>query len=75
MDQQPRIDGAGRHGLLNLVERHDDELEVRLVEAQRQVRRGQRARDGYPRPLDAVGPTRTGDDDRAVAVAHAGAVR
>ena len=45
VDQQAGLGLAVEHGLLNLVERDDDVLEVRLVEPQRQIRGRQRSRE------------------------------
>ena len=43
MDEQPGVDPAVENGVLNLVERQDDPLEVGIEQLQRQVRRRQRA--------------------------------
>ena len=83
VDQQSGLGLAVEHRLLNLIERHDDVLEVRLVDAQREVGRRERAGNRDAAALHAVrarGSRRPGsdggrDDDRAVLVAHARAVR
>ena len=75
VDQQPRLRLAVENRLADFVERHDDVLEVRLVDAQRQVGGGQRAGDGDPRALDLRRTILARHDDRTVLVAHARAVR
>ena len=61
----------------DLVERHDDVLEVLpQAQPQREERAGQRARDGDRLALEVVDARRlAGHDHRAVAVAHARAAR
>ena len=54
VDQQPGLRLAVEHRLLNLIERHDDELEIRLVDPQRQVGGGQRAGNRDAAALHAV---------------------
>ena len=75
VDEQPGLGLAIEDGLLNLVERNHDVLEVGLVEPQRQVRGRQRPRNRDAAPLDGRRSAGLRDDDRAVVVAHAGAVR
>ena len=76
VDQQARVRLAVEDRLLNLVERDDDVFEVRLVDAQRQVRGRERAREWRSAcPSPASDRPARGDDDRAVLVAHARAVR
>ena len=76
VDQQARRELAGVHPLLNLVERHDDVLDRRVEQPQRQKCRRQFARAPRPaRPSSDDGPSCLRDDHRAVAVAHARAVR
>ena len=75
VDEEPGFGLAVEHGLLNLIEWNDNVLKVRFIEAQRQIRRRQRTRDGDAASFDSCRPPGLGDDNRAVVVAHAGAVR
>ncbi len=75
VNEQPGFRLAVEDGLLNLVERNYDELEVGLVEPQRQVGGRQRPRNRNAPPLDGRRSAGLRDDDRAVVVAHAGAMR
>src|SRR5688572_14961967 len=43
MDEKPDVHTSRVHRILDLVERHDDGLELRLVEPEREVRRGEEA--------------------------------
>ena len=46
MDNKPGVDGALAHGVHDLVEGHDDGLEIGLEKAEREKGAGQLARDG-----------------------------
>ena len=76
VDQEPQVDRALDHGILDQVEAGWHRLEVGLVQPEREVGAGQRARDRdalatHGRP----GHWRAGDEARAVPVAERGAVR
>src|SRR5882762_5631670 len=45
VDEEPRVRAAHRHVLLDLIERYDDVARRRLVQLERQKRRGELARD------------------------------
>ena len=74
VNEQPGVRLAVEDHLLDLVERHDGELEARLVQPQRQVRRGERAWYRDPRSFDPCHAAFPRDHDRPIVVAHAGAV-
>ena len=74
MDQQAGVDAAGFYGVDDLIEGNHDGFELRLEKAQGQVRGGAQAGHGDAAAgefaaLHGLG----GDDDRAVAIAEAGA--
>ena len=80
VNEQARVDRAVHHGLLNLVERHDLVLERRIVELQRQERGRQPAGHADLEALERSVARRprhrlARDENRAVLVAHARAVR
>ena len=80
MDQQARPRRRPRStAVLDLVERHDHRVDVRLVELERQVGGGEEPRDGDLAPAERrarVGRRRLArHQPRAVAVAHRGAGR
>src|SRR5689334_24097086 len=68
VNQQTGLDGSAVHFFLDLVERHDDELDIRVEQPQRQKGRRQLA---WNRDADAFERRRailTSDDDGTVAV-------
>ncbi len=71
VDEQPRLCLAIEDGLLDLVERDNDVLEVGLVQPQREIRGCQRPRNRDAAALDGRRAAGLRDDDRAVVVAHA----
>src|SRR5262245_2758831 len=75
VDEQARVGLAVGDEPLDLIERHDDVLEIGLVESQREIGGRQRAGNRNPLSLHLRGAVLAGHDDRAVVVAHARAVR
>ena len=78
VDDQPGVDAPafvlpGRHGIENLVERHDDVVEIDAqAQPQGEIGGGAQARHGDRRAGQLVERhAPPGDDHRAVAVAHA----
>src|SRR5207249_2644251 len=53
VDEEPRLRATRRYVLLDLIERHDDMARGRLVQLERQKRRGELARDGDEQALTA----------------------
>ena len=76
VDQQAGVGLALQHEVLDLIERHDDVFEVGLVEPQRRYAVVSVPGIAIVRPLTPRSRRPVAcDDDRAVVVAHAGAVR
>src|SRR5437763_14722460 len=80
VDEQPGPRATRRYVLLDLIERHDDMARGRLVQLERQKRRGELARDGDEQALIAErrlrisGARPAGHDPRTIAVADARSV-
>jgi hypothetical protein len=75
VNQQSSRDGTFPNLVLDLIERHDDVVDRRIEETQREKRRGQLAGNGDADTLERRRSIVSGDDDRPVSIAHARAVR
>src|SRR5438552_17734977 len=81
VDEEPRLRATRRYVLLDLIERHDDMARGRLVQLERQKRRGELARDGDEQALTAErrlrisGARPAGHDPRTIAGGDARSVR
>ena len=75
VNQQASRDLTSVHRFLDPVEGHDDPLHARVVETQGEERGRQFAGNGNTDTLERRGSALFHDDDGAVAIAHAGAVR
>src|SRR5258708_7477102 len=71
MNEESHVDIAVHYGILDLIERREHRLKIRLVQAKGEVRAGQRTRNGNSLALHGVA---TGclarDKARSIAIAH-----